>query len=158
MLGTGRTGWFLRAMGLLLSASSMTIWAGDSIISFISDGSSKTIIYPEQTSVELSEAQYEVQVYVYKNSSIKLEEKTHEQCIEVPKSGLGGLVGLSEEKCFDIDIPAQIISNALAGGGKENYYILESELESSSSIEISAEKLPTPSSIELELSNSDSKI
>jgi len=129
-----------------------SLYRGDAIISFISDGSSKTIIYPEQTSVELSEAQYEVQVYVYKNSSIKLEEKTHEQCIEVPKSGLGGLVGLSEEKCFDIDIPAQIISNALAGGGKENYYILESELESSSSIEISAEKLPTPSSIE-ELQN-----
>ena len=120
----------------------------DAIISFISDSSSKTIIYPEQKNVELSEGQYEIQVYIYRNSSLRLEKTIHEQCMEIPKSGLGGLFGLTEEKCFDIEIPAQIISNALSGGGKENYYILESELESSDVIEINAGSLPLPSSIE----------
>jgi len=120
----------------------------DAIISFISDSSSKTIIYPEQKNVELSEGQYEIQVYIYRNSSLRLEKTIHEQCMEIPKSGLGGLFGLTEEKCFDIEIPAQIISNALSGGGKENYYILESELESSEVIEINARSLPLPSSIE----------
>lgn len=118
------------------------------IVSFISDDSSKTIIYPEQTSVELSEAQYEIQVYVYKNSSIRLEETSQEQCFEIPQTGLGGLFGLSDERCFEINFPAQIISNALTGGGKENYYILESELEKSNTIEINAEKLPAPVSLE----------
>jgi hypothetical protein len=120
----------------------------NAIISFISDKSSKTVVYPEQKNVELSEDQYEVQVYIYKNSSIKLEAATKEQCMEVPQSGLGGLFGLTKEKCFDIQIPAQIISNALAGGGKENYYILESELENSNIIEINAESLPFPNSLE----------
>lgn len=120
----------------------------DAIISFISDKSSKTVVYPEQKSVKLTEGQYEVQVYIYRNSSIKLEETTKEQCMEVPQSGLGGLFGLTKEKCFDIKIPAQIISNALSGGGKENYYVLESELETSKNIEINTESLPLPKSIE----------
>ncbi len=123
-------------------------YAKDAIISFISDKSSKTVVYPGQKNVKLTEGQYEVQVYIYKNSSLKLEETTKEQCMEVPQSGLGGLFGLTKEKCFDIKIPAQIISNALSGGGKENYYILESELENSNSIEINAGSLPLPKSIE----------
>jgi len=49
-------------------------------------------------------------------------------------------------------MPAQIVSNALSGGGKENYYILESELADANFIEINAESLPTPKSIE-ELQN-----
>ena len=123
-------------------------YGGDAIISFISDDFSKTIIYPEQNIVELSEAQYEIQVYVYKNSSIRIEKTSQEQCFEIPQTGLGGLMGLTEEKCLEINLPAQIISNALAGGGKENYYMLESELEESNTIEINAEKLPTPVSLE----------
>ncbi|MBU2052818.1 MAG: hypothetical protein ABIJ14_03600 [Nanoarchaeota archaeon] len=120
----------------------------DAIINFISDDSSKTVVYPGQKSVELSEGQYEVDVYVYRNSSIKLDATTREQCMEVPQTGLGGLFGLTNEQCFSIDIPSQVISNALAGGGKENYYILESELSGSSVIEINSESLDTPKSLE----------
>lgn len=121
---------------------------GEAIISFISDKSSKIAVYPEQKTIELSEGQYEIQVYIYKNSSLKLGATTKEQCVEVPQSGFGGLLGLTREKCFDIEIPEQIISNALSGGGKETYYILESELQSSNVIEISASSLPLPESIE----------
>ena len=124
----------------------------NAVISFVSNEVSKTIVYPEQKNVELSEGQYEISVYVYKNSSLKLAETTHEQCVEVPQSGLGGLFGLTKKECFEVKMPAQIISNALSGGGKENYYILESELSSSKIIEINAESLPTPKSIE-ELQN-----
>jgi len=120
----------------------------EAVISFLSDTSSKTVVYPEQKSVELSEGQYEIQVYVYKNSSLQLAEITREQCVEAPQSGLGGLLGLTKEECFDVTIPAQIISNALAGGGKENYYILESELANSKTIKINAGSLPIPKSIE----------
>jgi len=125
---------------------------GTAIISFVSDDASKTIVYPEQKSVELGEGQYEISVYVYKNSSLKLDETTREQCVEVPQSGLGGLIGLTKQECFDVTMPAQIVSNALSGGGKENYYILESELADANFIEINAESLPTPKSIE-ELQN-----
>ena len=120
----------------------------DAIINFVSDDSSKTVVYPAQDSVELSEGQYKIEVYVYRNSSIKLDATTKKQCMEVPQSGAGGLVGLTKEECFNLDIPAQIISNALSGGGKENYYVLESELSGSRMIEINAESLPLPNSLE----------
>jgi len=119
----------------------------NAIIYFVSDKNSKTIVYPEQKKVNLTEGQYEVQVYIYKNSSIKLDSTTQEQCMEVPQEGIGSLLGLTEKKCFNIEIPEQIVSNVLAGGGKQNYYILESELESSNFIRISAESLPVPKTI-----------
>ncbi len=123
-------------------------YQGEAMVNFISDKSSKVIVYPEKKTVELSEGQYEVQVYIYKNSSLKLDETTYEQCMEIPQSGLGGFFGLTKEKCFDIEIPEQIISNVLAGGGKENYYILESELENLDILEIDSESLDLPKSVE----------
>ena len=121
----------------------------EAMIVFISDdNSSKTIVYPETKKVELKQGQYEVQVYIYKNASIQLAEVEQEECIDVPQGGLGTLLGLTEEKCFDIVVPEQIISNALIGGGKQPHYILESELQSNTIIDISAQSLDTPENIE----------
>jgi len=117
---------------------------GEAVIVFNTEDSSDTVLYPGQKTVDLSEGQYEVQVYIYKNGSIKLEETTQEQCMDVPQTGFGGLFGLTEEKCFDITIPAQEIESSLMGGGTQNHYILESELGSSSIIDINADSLPTP--------------
>ncbi len=119
----------------------------DAIITFVSDQSSKTIVYPERRTVELGEGQYEIQVYIYKDSSITIGATTTEQCIEVPR-GVLGVFGLTQEKCFNIEVPEQIISQALAGGGKQNYFILESELSQGKTLKISAESLPSPETIE----------
>ena len=61
----------------------------NAIINFVSDDISKTIVYSEQKSVELSEGQYEISVYIYKDSQLKLESVAKEQCVEVPRSGIG---------------------------------------------------------------------
>ena len=120
---------------------------GDAIITFVSEGSSKTVVYPGQRTVELSEGQHEVQVYIYRESSITIGATTTEQCIEVPR-GVLGVFGLTREKCFDIEVPEQLISNALSGGGKQNYFVLESELAKGRTLEINAESLPSPETIE----------
>jgi len=120
----------------------------NAIISFISEDGSKTIVYPGQRTVELSEGDYEIQTHVYRNSSITLPSSTTEQCIDIPQSGLGGFFGFTKEKCFNVDFPSQIISNSLSGGGKQNYFILESQLINSNTIEINADSFPVPDSIE----------
>lgn len=125
-----------------------TTYVRDAIITFRNDVSSKTVVYPAQRTVELSEGQYEVEVYIYRNSSIELAETTKEQCIEVAQEGVAGFFGLTTEKCFDVTIPSQLVTNALYGGGTENYYILESELINSDKIEINAESLLPPTNIE----------
>ncbi len=123
-------------------------YEGEAIISFISDDLSKTIVYPEQEVAELSEGDYNITVYVYQDSSLKLKESTYQECMEVPSSGIGGILGFTKEKCFDVTIPSQIISSALAGGGAENYYISEYDLQNYNLLEIGAESLPTPTSLE----------
>jgi len=121
---------------------------GEAIISFVSDDMAKTIVYPDTKTVELSEGDYDVNVYIYQDSSLELEESTYEECMEIPRSGVGGLIGLTQEKCFEITLPSQIVSSALAGGGKETYYITEYELQNSDTIEINSESLPKPISLD----------
>jgi hypothetical protein len=120
---------------------------GEAIINFVSNDSSQTLIYPENTKVNLSSGQYEVSVYIYKNSSLNIASSQYEQCVDVPESGLSGLFGITKKQCYDVEIPAQIISNALRGGGKQNYYFLESELLGGDLI-INAGSLIEPKSLE----------
>jgi hypothetical protein len=119
----------------------------EAMINFVSDESSKTIVYPEQKTIELSEGDYEIQVYIYDESSLRLQEGSYERCVDVA-SGLGGIFGITKKKCFDISIPSQIVSNALSGGGKKEYYVLESELINSQVIEINSQSLPSPRTLE----------
>ncbi|HOW37157.1 MAG TPA: hypothetical protein PLK34_02830 [Candidatus Pacearchaeota archaeon] len=121
--------------------------ANQALISFSSENNVKTVVYPEVKTVELSQGDYDVQVYVYADSSINIPGTTTQQCVNVP-SGIGGALGLTQEKCFDVTIPEQIVSNALVGGGKEVYYFSEAELKQSKTLEIFASKLPVPSTIE----------
>lgn len=120
----------------------------EAIISFSSNDFSRTIVYPMQKSIELTEGTYEVQVSIFENSSLNLGASTQKNCLNVPRGGLGGLIGLTEEQCFDVQIPEQIISNVLAGGGKQDYSIFEYELYGSKSVDINIGSLPIPSSLE----------
>jgi hypothetical protein len=58
------------------------------------------------------------------------------------------MIGLTKEECFEVEVPAQILSKALAGGGKQNYTFSETELKNSRVIDISAESFPSPNSLE----------
>jgi hypothetical protein len=120
----------------------------DAIISFVSDDYSETIVYPQQTRVKLGEGEYEVQVYIYKNSSLSLGATKQEQCVTVPRSSIFGMIGLTKEECFEVEVPAQVLSKALAGGGKQNYTFSENELKNSKVIDIYATSFPSPNSLE----------
>jgi hypothetical protein len=135
---------------------------GKALIYFVSDSNSQTISYPEQKKVNLSEGSYEISVYVYKDSSIKLTETTTQQCVDVPSAGIGGIFGFKDKNCFDVTIPSQIISNVLSGGGKvEDYPIAEDNLKNSNTIEINGVDLGVPTTMEklqnnyLEFDNSE---
>jgi hypothetical protein len=125
-----------------------TNYNGNAVIYFNSEKDSKVVYYPTYSSVKLSEGDYEISVYIYKNSSINFEKTTTEECVQVSKSGIGGIFGLTEEKCFEIEVPAQIVSSVLAGGGISEYYISEDYLKNSNTIEINAEGLDIPTSME----------
>jgi len=117
------------------------------IITFDSEDNSKTIAYPQQKSVSLSEGYYNVSVYVYRNSSINIPGTNKQICNEVPKSGLLGLFGATEEKCFNVNLPAQTLTNVIVGGGKSQEYIIKGQLEKGN-VEINVDSFPIPSSLE----------
>ncbi|MCX8158898.1 MAG: hypothetical protein N3D20_01230 [Candidatus Pacearchaeota archaeon] len=86
-------------------------------------------VLPEVKNVKLAEGFYNVSVYVYSNSSLVLPATTKEQCVEEPKGALGGFFGLTERKCYNVEIPETKIENALIGGGRGEIYLLTSDLE-----------------------------
>jgi len=117
------------------------------IITFDSGDTQETVAYPQQKSVSLPEGLYNVSVYVYKNSSINIPATKKEICNEVPKSGVLGILGLTEEKCFNVDLPSQTLNNVIAGGGKSPGYFIESELKKGN-LEINVDSMPIPASLE----------
>ncbi|MEK6913140.1 MAG: hypothetical protein AABW47_00525 [Nanoarchaeota archaeon] len=121
---------------------------GKALIYFVSESNSQIVSYPEQNKVNLSEGDYGISVYVYKDSSIRLTESVSEECVDVPSAGIGGIFGFKDKNCFDVKVPSQIISNVLSGGGKVDYSISEDNLKNSNSIEINSDDLGVPTTME----------
>lgn len=117
------------------------------IVNFIKNNKTTTAVYPDSSEIELTEGQYKVKVYIYSNSTLNVEGSSAKKCVEVPKSGIFGVFGATEEKCFDLNIPEQIISSAVSGGGTQEYYVTESELEEGKLL-INSADFGTPKSIE----------
>jgi hypothetical protein len=123
-------------------------YSGNAIINFIGTDSTFSFAYPEQNKVVLSEGEYEIEAYLYSESSLVFEETTTEYCVDVPSSGIKGYFGLQEEECFESVIPEQEIENVLIGGGKIEYYFLEKDLENSQSLILNTKGLSVPESID----------
>jgi hypothetical protein len=134
-------------MGILLKVDGKS-YTGEAIISFLSNKTTRSVAYPGQKSILLSGGEYDVQVYIYENSSLELAGGTREQCVEVPRGGIGGLLGLAKKQCYEVEFPTQLASKALVGGGMQTHYLLNSELESSTALEIRVDSLPKPESLE----------
>jgi len=115
-----------------------------------------TTVYPEQKNIELAEGDYEVRVYVYANSTITLAGSKTEKCVEVAKSGIPGVFGATDEKCFTLEIPEQVVSFAVSGGGTQKYYVTESELQSGK-LKIDVSNFGKPTKVE-ELQENYNKI
>ncbi|MBS3065567.1 hypothetical protein J4229_00785 [Candidatus Pacearchaeota archaeon] len=125
--------------------------SGNAIITFSGQKSASALL-PDSRNVKLSEGFYNISVYVYANSSLTLPSYTKRQCSEVPKGAIGGLFGLTEQKCFDVVIPETKMESALIGGGKSEIYLLPMDLEKGE-LKLEVGTLPVPNSIEQLQSN-----
>ena len=112
------------------------------------DGFVVSSILPEQQTLRLEEGLYNITVFVYGNSSVTIPGTTKKQCTEVPRGGIAGFFGSTEEKCFDITTPETKVDSALRGGGHlDEVYILESEIERGK-MDIFVNALPQPMNLE----------
>ena len=118
------------------------------LVVFDSPDYSKSILYPDMNSAELIEGYYNISVYAYKNSTLKIPSTTRRQCVNVPKSGVAGVFGIEEEKCFNIETPETEVSFAVVGGGKTADYFTESQLGDARELNINVPLFKTPQSLD----------
>ncbi len=121
---------------------------GLAVINFENDKNSFSVAYPSQNKIYLSEGEYNISVQVFSSSSLSVPASSSRQCVESPAPGLGGIFGKTEEQCFDIELPAQMLDTALIAGGKTQEFILESELKGAKQFSISVNKLQSPTSLD----------
>ena len=119
----------------------------NAIISFISRKNIQTVAWPEVKSVKLSEGSYNITVYAYRQGKIVIPGMKQEHCSTVPKSGLLGIFGMTEEKCIDVDIPPQELTSVISAGGKSEDYFIENQLVKNKVI-VSVQSIPVPASLE----------
>jgi hypothetical protein len=105
-----------------------------------------SVYYPNSKEINLAEGNYNFNLMVYKSGSINIPSTTSRQCVTVPRAGVLGLFGMEEDKCTDITIPSQTISNLLYAGGNTNYYAIPSELENAKVMKVYASSVKLPSS------------
>ncbi len=113
-------------------------YSGESFIYFTSEDRTDFLNYPKDKNVSLSEGNYEISVEIYEESSLNFDSQSSEQCVDVP--------GQITQECFEVDLPSNLSSRVLVGGGKKELYITESNLKNK--IILNAKKLPKPESVE----------
>lgn len=121
---------------------------GMAVVSFVGEDYSSTVMYPETKSITLVEGLYNVSVYVYESSTLNFPGYNDRTCFDVPVSGFGGLVGLEEEKCYDVNVPSMQIDMAVVGGGKTTEYIVESMLADSTELNLNVPLFGRPGSLD----------
>jgi len=130
-----------------LKANGKTV-SSNAIVYFESEFDNRAVYWPDQKTVQLAEGEYNVSVYVYSSASITIPGTKTNKCIDMPRPGVAGILGLTEEKCFDVDVPDQKIDSALVGGGRSVEYFLRDQLSSSGIVDIDVPSLRTPKSME----------
>ncbi len=121
---------------------------GVGVITFESEKYRTSVAYPEQESVELAEGLYNISVRVFSGSDLRIPASSRRECVEVPVAGLFGAFGQTTEECFNVDISAQTLDNALSAGGKRVEFVLEDDLRNSNSVRLSVDLLPSPTSLQ----------
>jgi hypothetical protein len=115
---------------------------------FSSNDYSSMINYPSSNTIDLVEGEYNLTAYVYKDSSIIFPEIKDRKCFEVASTSFAGLLGGTNEQCFDVSVPAQEVESALVGGGRGMDYFVESDLKSGKQLNIDIPLFKTPGNLQ----------
>jgi hypothetical protein len=122
------------------------IKGNSAVIYFKGEDYATSVNYPDSKKIDLVEDFYNVSVFVYSDSSLKFEGINERICVDVPV--FGGLGGVTEEKCNDVNIPSMDVDYALVGGGNNVEYVTEDILKRKSKLNLEVELFSNPESLE----------
>jgi hypothetical protein len=75
--------------------------------------------------------------------------------VDVPESGLAGMIGAQTEKCYDINMPEMDVDFAVVGGGMTVEYITSEDLKTSREINLNVPLFGLPASVSELAANHD---
>jgi len=111
------------------------------------NGKTQIIAYPQQKSIQLKEGNYRISLQIYRKGEILIGEQKTTYCVKVPASGIKSFFGIKEERCYDIDIPSQTLTEIIVGGGTTVAYFMEEELKNSDKLTLIASIVGTPKNL-----------
>jgi hypothetical protein len=112
------------------------------------------LAYPQDQKVNLLRENYSVKLSLFEQGGFNIEGTKTSQCSEVPKAGLFGAIGFTEEKCFDFESPSIKMEQVLGGGAE--FFV---DIGEGKSITLYLIKTGVPKNIdELDLAYSNIKI
>lgn len=75
-------------------------------------------VYPTEKIVNVLQGEYSIKLSLFEKGSFQVEGKKTSQCTDIPKSGVLGLIGVMEEKCFDFQTPSLSLDQVFGGGAE----------------------------------------
>ena len=96
--------------------------------------------------MKLIPGDYQVSSFVLTNATqaISLKDKTLETCVDIPKKGIGTLLGLTERKCEEITLEASPFNDILVGGSSFTWQVSLESLEGANRITFFALRKQNP--------------
>lgn len=123
-------------------------YSGNAMVVFSSDDYLQTVVYPDVKKIKLPSGLYDVRVQMFANSEIVLPASSQEHCVEVPRSGVLGVAGLTQKQCSIVQVEEQIVTSAITGGGITDVFFDNYQLKNSNSVVIEVNNLNIPKTFE----------
>ncbi len=92
---------------------------------------SSFVVYPDQKTITLIPGTYKAELFSFSEhpQGLSLEGRSFEQCFKVPKKGVGGILGQSEQKCVQVDIPGTTLNTVLTGRTQFDFVVSADDLD-----------------------------
>lgn len=110
-------------------------------------GARASVYYPDSPEFKLAQGDYHFDLKVYTSRPITLPENTIRTCVDAPREGFLGILGITDEECFEVTIPQRTIPSVLYAGGSQDQFVTESELRRGT-LRVFAESVPLPTRAE----------
>jgi len=112
------------------------------------EGTVINVFSPDSPEFKLAEGDYKFDLKVFGSKRITIPERTEKYCSDVPREGVQGLLGITDEQCVELTVPSQTLNSALKAGGSVDWYLTDGELAGRQVLRIYAESVGTPTQIE----------
>ena len=99
----------------------------------------KTMATNEIDEITLVAGEYNVLTYLLRGGdAVKIEGETHVECVDVPRSGLLGIIGLNREECFEVSSEDSEVDQFVSGGSAFEFGLRHDDLMNSNKITLYA--------------------